>query len=133
MPNVEVRMTTFLNVDLRIRTKSGMRELLEALGSSVAVLNNNPEDEFASIEIAYTQPRSIDEAIALYSDLIKALPQSARTIWDSCEACFDIGIQGGDHPHQARYTLSAKTISILQAMHAEAAITVYAIKGISVT
>lgn len=126
MLKIGAETTTFLNVDLQIRVKSGMKKLLEGFGSSVEIMNNNPEDEYACIEIAHIQPRSIDEAIMLYFKIIKKLPRSARTIWESAESrCMSIGIQGGKAPHQSVFELSEKTISTLSSMRTTASITVY--------
>jgi hypothetical protein len=122
---MEDQLTTFSNVDLRIRVKSGMKELLEAFGSSVVVLNNVPEDEFASLEY-HIYPKTIDEAIGRYAELIKTLPPSARNIWESAESrCMSIGILAGELPHQKIFDLSEKTISVLATMRTEVAICVY--------
>jgi hypothetical protein len=118
--------THFLNVDLDLHAKSGLKDLLAALDPSVFVLNPESPDDHASVELS-TQPQSVDEAIQLYYDLVQALPPPARALWDNCEKrTMDIGIQSGDHPHQTRYLLSGETIARLSSMKADVAFTVYA-------
>ena len=61
--------TCFLNVDLDIKAGSGLSQLLRAMGSSVTVLNHQPR-KFLSVELRQVQPRSIDEAIKVFFDII---------------------------------------------------------------
>lgn len=122
-----MQSTRFLNVDLDLRSKSGLQELLKAFGSAVIDLKNESEGH-ASLEIAADQPQSIDEIILAFYNLIQALPPSKRAIWDQCEMrSFSIGIQAGTIPHSQEFSLSSKTISHLSALNAEVAITVYVV------
>lgn len=118
--------TQFLNVDLDIQVKSGLKELLEALGPAVTDLGRESED-FASVEVNTAKSLTIDETILAFYNIIQALPPRARAIWESAESrCFDIGIQGGDHPHQTRYLLSQESMARIASLKADIAITVYA-------
>lgn len=119
--------TMLLNVDLDLRAKSGLEELLKAFGSAVVVMNHEEED-FVSIEVASDkQLQSIDEAILDYYNIIHALPPRIRAIWDKCEMrSMNIGIQACTTPYSRSFQLSNNTISLLSSMNTEIVITVYA-------
>lgn len=118
--------TTFLNVDLHLRAKSGLSELLDAFGDAIVDLKCESEDDALSIELA-VQPQSIDEAILSFFNLINALSPKARSIWDGCETrCIDIGIQAGEMPYSKDFRLSNKAILLLSSIGAEVLVTVYA-------
>lgn len=117
--------TIFLNVDLDIQAKSGLRVLLQAFGEAVIVLNDECED-FADVELA-EQPQSIDDAILKFYNIIHILPQNARAIWNNCETrSMNIGIQAGTTPYSEHFRISDKTISRLAEINAEIVMTVYA-------
>jgi len=122
-------MTRFLNIDLDLRSKSNLKELLEAFGSTVIILNHE-EEGCASIEIATDKhPVSIDEAILDYYNIINSLPTKARTIWNKCDVrSMNIGVQAGTNPYSKNFTLSKHTISLLSSINAEVVISIYADK-----
>ena len=61
----------FLNVDLDLRCQKGVARLLRALGKKVSVLH--AEETWAALELAGPQPRSAEEAIERYADLVRKL------------------------------------------------------------
>ena len=70
------------------------------------------EEGRASFEVNGVETHSVDETILAFYNAVQALPPSARAIFEGAESrSFDIGIQGGDHPHQTRYCLSSETIA----------------------
>lgn len=116
--------TTFLNVDLDLKSSFGLSKLLSALGDSVARLH--AEDGFACLELD-EQPESPEEAVTRLATLITRLPVDAREEWDRCsERTLDIGIQSGATPHQVRYRLPVAVLALAASIHAEVVITVYA-------
>ena len=117
--------TRFLNVDLDIRAKYGLEELLEAFGSKVIDLKCQNEG-CLSLEAA-EQSQSVDGAILEFFNIICALPPKERSIWDVCEKrSMNIGIQAGTFPYSENFCLSSETIKILSSMNVEIIFTVYA-------
>ena len=84
MPKNRSTQTHFLNVDLDIRARSGLRKLLTAMEPKVLVLSYQPR-RMLSVETA-VEPRTIDEAIRLFSELVDSLEPSDRLIWDRCKS-----------------------------------------------
>ena len=116
--------TKFLNVDLDIRTQSGLDELINAFNSSAFVLSKTEHQ--ASFELSEIYPASIDEAVLHFSVLIKAFPLHIRTLWEQCEVRqMNIGIQGGVEPYAAYFALSENAVLLLASIHAEIVFTVY--------
>lgn len=121
--------THFLNVDLDIRGESGLDELLDAFNPAVIVPNQDGKN-FVSLEIARAHPQSVDETILVFCNLVQQLPPEVRAVWDNCTMrCMNIGIQAGTKPHSECFHISGKTISLLSAIKAEIAFTVYAAKS----
>lgn len=73
--------TVFLNVDLELRSSSGLLRLLAELGKAVVILH--ADDGFACLELE-EQPGSPEEAIMRFSTLIDHLSAVAREEWDQC-------------------------------------------------
>jgi hypothetical protein len=133
----EEKATHFLNVDLDVRAKSGLKKLIDAFAPRVFELGLESDDH-KSFEINHTREEyfdangtpkrpSIDETILAFYNAVLALPPSAMTIWENAESrSFDIGIQGGNHPRQPRFLVSKENIARLSEMEAELVITVYA-------
>ena len=129
MPKRKLDQTHFLNVDLDIRAKSGLRSLLKAIEPAVIVLNFQPK-RLLSVELKSMQPRTIDEAVRLFFNLIDNLEPSARLIWNRCETrCMNIGIQAATTPHQAQFDISEEAIQMLGHMRAQIGISVYGASG----
>lgn len=119
-------VTKILNVDLDIRAKSGLEELIESFDSAVIVLNQ--EEGFVSLEMnSGAGPQSIEEAILYFHDLIGGLPQEMRDIWNQCEMrCFNIGIQAGTISHSKEFYLSNDLLRLLSSINVDVVFTVYA-------
>jgi hypothetical protein len=124
---LEPGKTTFLNVDLDIRTQAGMSNLLSALGDTAFALH--AEGQFACLELL-EQPETPEDAIARFSTRIAGLQGDAREEWNRCsERTFDIGIQAGDEPHQVRYRLPASVLALVASIGADVAFTVYGLSA----
>jgi hypothetical protein len=124
MPPKEESVTQFLNVDLDIRARAGLEELLRSMAPPVIVLHQ--AEQFAVVELSENYP-SLDETIVKLVELIKSLPVQARSIWDQCEErAISIGIQAGSEPHAATFAISSKTVLMLAEAKFEVIITTYA-------
>jgi hypothetical protein len=85
--------TGFLNVDLDISVRSGLDELLQAMGRRVLVLHNTGWQ--ASVELAGNTV-SLDQTMLKLAKLVTSLPEEARDIWERCRyRRMNIGIQAG--------------------------------------
>jgi hypothetical protein len=117
-------VTTFLNVDIDLRSKSGISELLGYLGPSVIVLHDAAHE--ASFELNKMHS-SLDEALLNIVELIRSLPQQAQAIWNQCEfRKANIGIQAGTEPYEAHYEISNKVVALLASAQIEITFSVYA-------
>ena len=117
--------TRFLNVDLDLRAKFGLKKLLKAFGSKIIVMNHEIEGR-AYVE-ATKQPKSIDDAILNYFKMVKSLSSTDQSIWENCEVRrMNIGIHAGELPHEKAFSLSKKSIERLHMLNAEVVFTVYA-------
>jgi hypothetical protein len=115
--------TKFLNVDLDLRGKTGIRDVLDGLGRDIIELNCETA-EFACVEVSCLN-KNIDDLISEYFRLVTGLSKEARSIWNRLDSrIFNIGIQAGD-AKSSEFHLSAKSVSQIQAMGGEIAITVY--------
>jgi hypothetical protein len=124
MPPKEESVTQFLNVDLDIRVRAGLEELLRSMAPSVIVLHQ--AEQSASVELN-EDSLSLDETIVKLVELIKSLPSQARNIWDQCEAReLNIGIQAGNEPYAATFAISSKAVLMLAEAKFEVIITTYA-------
>jgi hypothetical protein len=123
MPPKEESVTEFLNVDLEIRARTGLDELLRSMAPSVIVLNQS--EHFASIELNEDYP-SPEETVVKLIELITSLPPAARDIWNQCGwRRLDIGIQARNEPYAATFALSERTVSLIAAFKLEVVFTVY--------
>ncbi|WP_065754187.1 hypothetical protein [Bradyrhizobium paxllaeri] len=117
-------VTQFLNVDLDIRVQAGLQALLDAMGSSVIVLNQTAQT--ASVELN-EDSLSLEETTAKLVELVNSLSPEARTIWGQCELrSLNIGIQAGVEPHSSEFAISKETVSAIADAGFEVVVTVYA-------
>jgi hypothetical protein len=124
MPPKEESVTQFLNVDLDIRARAGLEELLRSMAPSVIVMYQAEQSASVELNESYL---SLDETIVKFAELIKSLPSQARNIWDQCEErAINIGIQAGNEPHAATFAISSKTVLMLAEAKFEVIITTYA-------
>jgi hypothetical protein len=129
MPKHRPDQTRFLNVDLDIRAKSGLRTLLTAMEPVVTVLNFQPR-RLLSVELKARQPRTINEAVRLFFELVDSVEPSTRLVWDRCESwCLQIGIQAATTPHEAQFDVSEEAIEMLGRMRAHIGISIYGASG----
>jgi len=123
MPPKEESVTEFLNVDLDIRARAGLDELLGSMAPSVIVLSQS--EHFASVEL--NEDFSLEETVVKFIELIESFPPAMRDIWNRCEwRSLNIGIQAGSKPHSSTFALSERIVSLIAAVKLEVVFTVYA-------
>ena len=116
--------TEFLNVDVDIRARSGLDELLDALKTDMLVLSKTKQE--ACIELANVRPQSVEDAVLSIHRAIQSLPPQLQALWNKCEMRrMNIRVQGGAPPRETFFPISMKTVELLASMRAEIAFTVY--------
>jgi hypothetical protein len=117
-------VTRFLNVDLDLRAKTGLDEMLQALAPPLFILHQT--EDRASAELVQSVS-SLEQTICGLVAVIEALSPRARDLWDRCDMrTMNIGIQAGAEPHDACFTISKHAVSLLACVRSDIAITVYA-------
>jgi hypothetical protein len=120
---VQKHITSFLNVDLDVYGQEA-NKLVSILAPFAFNLSNT--HEFSTFELN-AKFNTIDETIGKFVDVINSLSPPDRAIWNRCERrVLNIGIQGGDEPHAAQFSVSELTVYRLADIKAEITITVYA-------
>ena len=123
MPPKEESVTHFLNVDLDIRARAGLDQLLRSMAPSVIVMNQS--EHFASVELNETL--SLEETAVKFIELIESFSPAVRDIWNRCEwRRLNIGVQAGSQPHSSTFALSERIVSLIAAVKLEVVFTVYA-------
>ncbi|MGA2351281.1 MAG: hypothetical protein ABSF70_12675 [Terracidiphilus sp.] len=120
--------TTFLNVDLRIYSKSDLRPLVDAMGDKIIELYVGREGRMfkAQLELASRHPKSPESAIREYCKLIQELPQAARELWDSARVReFDIGIEAPKATKFYWFSIAPTVIKAASEINAYIVVTIY--------
>ncbi|KRR07233.1 hypothetical protein CQ12_00035 [Bradyrhizobium jicamae] len=124
MSSKDRSVTQFLNVDLDIRVQDGLETLLDAMASSVIVLNQTAQTASVELNESYL---SLEETTAKLVELVNSLSSEARTIWEQCELrSLNIGILAGVEPHSSEFAISKETVSAIADAGLEIVVTVYA-------
>jgi hypothetical protein len=124
MSSKDKSVTEFLNVDLDIRVQGGLQAILDAMASSVIVLNQSAQTASVELNENYS---SLEETTARLVELVNSLPPEAKTIWGQCELrSLNVGIQAGVEPHSSAFAISQETVSALADAGLEVVFTVYA-------
>lgn len=115
--------THFLNVDLDVRAKSGLKLLIDAFGRDVYCVHQTRT--FAVLELS-KQALTAEAAVMSFAKLITRLPPPARKIWQSCSLrSMNIGIQCGAEPSGSEFKISNKALKAAAACGVQIAFTVY--------
>jgi hypothetical protein len=116
--------TEFLNVDVDLIGASEVDYIARTLSPALIVAHREPGR--ISLELSQ-QPKSADDAVAELARVLTHLPTEAKAMWDNCQSReVNIGIQAGREPHEARFTISQKSLSLVAALRADIVVTVYA-------
>jgi hypothetical protein len=121
------KKTEFLNIDLDLAGAAELDELAQALSPTLIVVHREPGR--VSLELSH-QPRDADRAIVELAGVLTQLTPEAQTIWNNCNSReINIGIQAGSEPHEARFTISRESISLVTGLRADVVVTIYANGG----
>jgi hypothetical protein len=124
-------LTSFLNVDLDMRSTTPIEPVIAALGDDVIVLHSGREKRAYCAHLELSRVRKdADATIRVFCTLIRALPPDARRSWDKCRARdFNIGIQAECEPRATEIVLKAGTVQAVAELGARIVFTVYAPEG----
>jgi hypothetical protein len=119
--------TTFLNVDLDIRSVSSLDSLVKALGPSVFALyvGRDGRRHVAHLETAI-QSANPDRLIRRFVALVRRLPRAERRVWDRAQLReFNVGIQAAGWPASYELRLDPATVRAAASVNAAIGVTVY--------
>lgn len=119
--------TSFLNVDLDIRSRSALEPLVEAFGARVIALHVGRVGgrSQARLELA-PAPTGADDALRRFVRLVRRLPRVARRDWNRATSReFNIGIQAAARPHSFELAIRPATLSAVAAIGGRIGLTVY--------
>lgn len=125
MSNVE-----FLNIDLDLESENDLSLLIQELGDSVVIMNNESVDGVhrVSLELAglVGNPEYI---LDQYFSVMRKLSIESRSLWDGCRKKeFDLGFESEyGASGSLQETISIKSINSLSSLGASVAITIYAL------
>ena len=118
-------MTEFLNVDLDLGARCGLKKLVQCLEPSAYVLSQT--SRMASLELGGKSALTLEKTVLGLVKLVQSLPPEAATIWNKCDyRTFNIGIQAGRETYSSEFSISRKAVSLLAEIGAEIILTVYA-------
>jgi hypothetical protein len=120
--------TRFLNVDLDVFASVPLERLAVVLGARALVLHvgRHGRTYRAHFELR-RQHASADRTIRELVALLRRLPRPSRALWNRADRRdFNIGIQGGRHPHSYEIGLQPATLQLISSVNARLVITVYA-------
>jgi hypothetical protein len=122
--------TTFLNVDLEVISRTPLDPLVQAFGRNVDVLHVGPWGQRygAHVEVAGSGCRgNADSLIRRLVTLVKALPRSARRLWDTAQSReFNVGIEAAAKSRTFELRLEPETLMAVAGVAGRIVITVYA-------
>ena len=122
--------TTFLNVDMEVISRTPLDPLVQAFGRKVDVLHVGPWGRRygAHVEVAGSGYRgNADALIRRLVTLIKALPRSARRLWDTAQSReFNVGIEAAAKSRTFELPLEPETLMAVAGVAGRIVITVYA-------
>lgn len=124
-------ITTFLNVDLHVRSSSNLQPLIDAMEvrnrASTLWSQSTGRTRHAIFEVGRYRARTIDAVIREFARLIRALPTGPRRVWEKASRRdLNIGIQAGLKGET--YSIDAKTVKIAADLGARIVFTVYGAK-----
>ena len=118
----------FLNVDLDVRSPSGLAVLTKAISAVAFDLREDVphRDGWASYELL-DELDTPEQVITCFCDALEQLTDHARAVWHAADSReFSIGIQSGLQPHWSQWRLSPHLLSRVAALQAGLSFEVYA-------
>jgi hypothetical protein len=119
--------THFLNVDLELRSKHELTELVQAFEPGAMALSCMAiEDGYlANLELD-TQPTEAEAAIRSFVNLIEMLPPRARDLWNEASMRdFSIGVEAGATPSHFEFALTPAVLKLAANVGAQITFVVY--------
>ena len=126
-----IQMTTFLNVDLELRSAEDLTPLADAFRPRLYVLHLGRVGQWhrASFELR-GQPRTPDAGIRRLVAAIRRLPARQRALWNrATRRDFNVGIQSAAEPHALELPIEAATIALVGKVGGRIVLTVYGSSG----
>jgi hypothetical protein len=125
-----IARTAYLNTDLDLGSPRDLTSLcaaFEKAGVSPLHLERREDGSWWARLETDRQYDSPEPNIAAMLDVIEALAEPLRAVWDSCtERDFSIGYDGGDEPPAFEQMLSSALLGRIAALGARLGITIYA-------
>src|SRR5689334_5114615 len=127
-PKTLTRSTEFQAVDLDVRSRKSLAPLLTAWPWVQTPGRTGSAAPRWLLVTLRSQPRTADEAIRAFVEMVEALPPSAKRCWrQATSRTFDIGIQAGLSPASVENVrLQAKTIQAVGRVRGSLLVTIYA-------
>jgi hypothetical protein len=118
--------TTFLSVDLDVRSREPLDALVAALGDSVVLhVGREGRHHVAHLELAAVL-KNPGRIIKRFVSLIERLPDRERRRWNAAtHRVFNVGIQAGHHPHCFELRLEPAVVAAAAGIGASVVTTVY--------
>lgn len=119
--------TTFLSVDLDVRSAQSLASLAGALGAAVIPLHTGRRGRRHWLRLALARdPADPSTAILRFCRLVARLPGPARKVWDAAGIReFDIGLQAGNRLPAAEWVVTARALREAAGVGACIRLTVY--------
>lgn len=127
----------FLNVDLDIYSKSDLQPLVNGFGDKVIPLYVGPERGLnsAHLELSKLRTPSADSTILAFCTSIRALPRTARKLWNRAKTReFSVGVEVGQQGSACDIRIEARTVKRVAELDGTIVLTVYSremSKGVS--
>ena len=104
--------TTFLNVDLDVRSAQPLASLADALGTALIPLHTGRRGRRHWLRLALVRdPADPSTAILRFCRLVARLPGPARKVWDAAGIReFDIGLQAGSRLRASEWVVTARAL-----------------------
>jgi hypothetical protein len=122
-------ISSFLNVDLHIRSRTSLEPLLNEWTHLARVPDAKPPHKARWVLVNLRrQPKNAEAAIRALVRLVKNLSTAGRRAWRSASSrTFDIGIQAGIRPYSFEdVRLAEETLQSVARVHGNILVTVYA-------
>jgi hypothetical protein len=124
MSETKKSLTTSLAIDIDLRCRPGLDELLGYFGSSVAILRRTGDDASIELKASHT---SLDEELLNVAALVQAFPVEGKKLWHQCELRrINFWIHVRKEPREGSYEISSETVTRLAALQFEIVFTVHA-------
>jgi hypothetical protein len=117
--------THFLNVDLDVRSREGLEELVAAFGGHDLYCGKVVRSYLASFEV-HVRSRRVEPTIRALVRRAASLRGRAKELWEKAShRDFNIGFQAGEGPHSYEAVISNETLQAVAALGGRIVVTIY--------